>query len=306
MKPLPSVFLVTPSLNQGRFLKATIESVLAQDHPDVSYFVQDGGSTDETLSVLEGYRGRVAYASEKDSGQAEAINRGLARAESEILGYLNSDDVLLPGALRAVAEAFASDPELVLVYGQALFIDAEGRPLGRCPTQAWDVGRLADLCYVTQPAAFWRREVLSEIGPFDESLHYTMDYDYWFRIARRYPSRRVRYLETDLAAARFHDGAKTVAGWDRSLEEILDLVERRSGRVSLWWLVAKWDHRVDGRNQVTGPHPVPWRAYPPAIVEFIRRNPRSVWLQGLSGAGRGFAKRLGLPWPRPEPRTSRS
>jgi glycosyltransferase involved in cell wall biosynthesis len=289
---LPTISLVTPSLNQGKFLRTTIESVLSQQYPGLEYFVQDGGSADESLAILREYEGRVSFVSEKDTGQAEAINRGLSRATGEILGYLNSDDLLLPGALRAVGETFASDPNLVMVYGQARFIDADGRPLGRCLTQKWEPRRLGDFCFVTQPAAFWRRRVGSEIGEFDESLRHTMDYDYWLRIADRYPASAIRYLERDLAAARWHHDAKTVAGWDRALEEIFALVERRRGYVSLWWLVAKWDYRLDGRSQVTDPHPVPWRAYFPALYEYIRRNRMPVWLQGLRGGPRGLAKRL--------------
>ncbi len=290
--PLPRISLVTPSLDQGKFLRETIESVLSQQYPSLEYFVQDGGSTDESLAVLREYEGRIPFVSEKDRGQADAINRGLSRTTGEILGYLNSDDLLLPGALRAVGEAFASDPELVLVYGRALSIDAEGRPLGRCLTKEWEPGRLGDFCFVTQPAAFWRRRVSSELGPFDESLHHTMDYDFWLRLADRYPATAVRYLERDLAAARWHAGAKTVAGWDRALEEIFALVSRRRGYVSLWWLVAKWDHLLDGRSQVTDPHPVPWRAYFPALYEYIRRNRAKVWLRGLRGSPRGIFKRL--------------
>ena len=289
---LPTISLVTPSLNQGRFLRATIESVLTQDYPGLDYFVQDGGSTDETLEILREYEGRVPFASERDSGQSEAINRGLARARGEIVGYLNSDDLLLPGALRAVGEAFAADPALALVYGRALFVDAEGRPLGRCLTQRWEPGRLGDACFVAQPAAFWRRRAGAEVGPFDESLHHAMDYDFWLRIAERYPAAAVRYLERDLASARWHDGAKTAAGWDRALEEIFELVERRRGYVSLWWLVSKWDHRLDGRSQVTHPHPAPWSAYPPALYEYLRRNRLAVWSRGLRGSPRGLLKRL--------------
>src|SRR5512140_3473813 len=144
--PLPLISIVTPSLDQGRFIRAAIESVLSQGYPGLDYFVQDGGSTDETLSVLEEYRGKVPFVSGPDGGQADAINQGLARARGEVLGYLNSDDLLLPGALRAVGEAFAADPELVLVYGRASLVDANGDRLGAWLTQAWDPARLADLC----------------------------------------------------------------------------------------------------------------------------------------------------------------
>jgi glycosyltransferase involved in cell wall biosynthesis len=292
----PTISIVTPSLDQARYIRATIESVLGQGYAALDYFVQDGGSTDGTREILEEYAGRVPSVSQPDRGQADAINRGLARARGEVLGYLNSDDLLLPGALAAVGDAFASDPDLVFVYGRAVYIDAEGRTLGPYLTRPYNARALASFCFVAQPAAFFRRRVWEEIGPFDASLHHTMDYDFWLRLASRYPPERVRYLDRELAAARLHPDAKTVAGWGRALEEILDLVKRRTGYVSLWWCVAKWDHEIDGRNQVIAPHPVPWRAYPPAVWEFLRRNgPRPrLWWRGLRGAARGLVKRLRL------------
>jgi glycosyltransferase involved in cell wall biosynthesis len=289
---LPTISLVTPSLNQGRFLRATIESVLTQEYPALDYFVQDGGSTDETQEVLRSYAGRVPYVSEKDRGQADAINRGLRRSRGEVLGYLNSDDVLRPGALRTVGEAFAAHPEVLFFFGSAAYIDADGKTVSPYLVRSEALERLADSCFIAQPAAFFRRNVWEEVGEFDETLHHTMDYDYWLRIAARYGPSCGLFLDLELAGARMHESAKTVSGWDRALDEIFDLVKRRTGYVSLWWCVAKWDHRLDGRSQATDPHPVPWRAYPPALLEFLRRNPPGLWPRGLRGAWSGFLKRL--------------
>ncbi len=289
---LPTISLVTPSLNQGKFIRATIESVLSQDYPDLEYFVQDGGSTDGTLDVLRSYAGRVPFVSEKDAGQADAINRGLARATGEVLGYLNSDDILEPGALTAVGEAFAADPDLVFVWGRAQYLDEAGATVSPYLARPDAIDRLADACFIAQPAAFFRRRVWEEIGPFDASLHHTMDYDYWLRLAARYPKERARFLDQELAGCRMHADAKTVAGWTRALDEIMDLVKRRTGRVSLWWCVAKWDHLTDGRSQATDPHSVPWRAYPPAVVEFVRRNEPRRWVSGCFEAVRGLGRRF--------------
>jgi glycosyltransferase involved in cell wall biosynthesis len=289
---LPSISLVTPSLNQGKFIRATVESVLSQGYPNLDYRVQDGGSTDETLDVLREYEGRVPFVSEKDAGQADAINRGLSRATGEVLGYLNSDDVLRPGTLAAVGEAFASDPELVFVWGRAAYIDEAGNAVSPYLARPDAIQRLADACFIAQPAAFFRRRVWDDVGAFDASLHHTMDYDYWLRIAARYPASRMRFLDRELAGCRMHADAKTVAGWSRALDEIMDLVKRRTGYVSLWWCVAKWDHLTDGRSQATDPHPVPWRAYPPAIMEFLRRNPPRLWVRGLGGMFGALRNRL--------------
>src|ERR1017187_6333597 len=290
---VPKISLVTPSLNQGKFIRATIESVLTQGYPNLDYRVQDGGSTDETLAVLRELEPRVPFVSEKDRGQADAINRGMSRARGEVLGYLNSDDVLLPGALSAVGEAFAADPELLFLWGRASYLDEAGRVVSPYLVKPDAIARVADACFIAQPAAFFRRKVWDDIGPFDESLHHTMDYDYWLRIAARYPQSKMRFLDSELAGCRMHADAKTVAGWTRALDEIFALVKRRTGYVSLWWCVAKWDHLTDGRSQATDPHPVPWRAYPPAIAEFLRRNPVRLWGRGLKGASGGLRKRLG-------------
>ncbi len=299
MKP-PTLSLVVPTLNQGRFLAATLESVLGQAYPSLELLVHDGGSTDGTREVLESCRGRVDAVSEPDDGQADAINRGLARARGEVLGYLNSDDLLLPGALEAVGRAFAENAVLKLVYGRAVYVDGEGRTIGPCMTEAWSRRRLADYCFVAQPAAFFRRTLFEEVGPFDTRLHHALDYDFWLRAAERLAADEVLYLDRPLAACRLHAEAKTVAGWDRALGEIFDVVRRRTGYLSLWWCVAKWDHRLDGRSQATEPHPVPWIAYPPALVEFAIRNrfrPGAL-ARGLRGAPRAVLARLRARRPR--------
>lgn len=283
-----SISLVTPSLNQARFLKDTIESVLSQGHTALEYSVRDGGSTDGSLAILESYRDRVPFLSQRDAGQADAINSGLRDARGEILGYLNSDDVLLPGALAAVSGVFANDPGLVLVYGKAVYVDAGGRRLG--PYLTAPFSRLPEMCGVAQPAAFWRRTVRDEVGEFDASLRHAFDYDYWLRIATRFEPSRVLYLDRELAAARVHDEAKTVSGWERAFEETFRVVKKHAGAVSLWWCLAKWDRKIDGRDPVLHPHSVSRRAYLPALLEFLRRNPTrpDVWV-------REFARALWAP-----------
>jgi hypothetical protein len=260
--------------------------------PPEPFRVQDGGSTDETLVVLREFESRIPFVSERDCGQADAINRGLSRANGEVLGYLNSDDVLLPGALSAVGEAFASDPELMFVWGRASYLDEAGKTVSPYLVRPDAIERLADACFIAQPAAFFRRKVWEEIGPFDESLHHTMDYDYWLRIRERYPQSKMRFLDREQAGCRMHAGAKTVSGWSRALDEIFTLVKKGTGYVSLWWCVAKWDHLTDGRSQATDPHPVPWRAYPPAILEFLRRSPARLWGRGLKNSAGGLQRRL--------------
>lgn len=289
---LPRVALVTPSLNQGRFICATIESVLAQDYPALDYFVQDGGSDDVTLEILRSYGSRVRWASEPDEGQAEAINRGLSRVSGEVLGYLNSDDVLRPGALRAVGEAFRSRPGTQVVFGRADYVDENGSHIAPYHVLPDAFERLTSGCPVAQPATFFSRRVWEELGPFDETLHHTMDYDYWLRIAKRFNRSEIVFLDRELAEARWHKEAKTAAAWPRALDEIFSLLQRHSGYVSLSWCLVKADFALDGLDPITNPHPMRLRAYPRAFLDFLNVNPARLWRRGIRGAWTGFQRLL--------------
>lgn len=273
----PFISLVTPSLNQGRFIRRTIDSVLSQGYPHLEYEVQDGGSADDTSAVLASYGRSLSYRSEPDLGQADAINRGLRRASGEVFGFLNSDDVLLPGCLEAVGRMFTEHPEALCVFGAGRFIDQHDVVLGPYPVWPDAFSRLDDACAIAQPAMFFRREVWDTVGEFDQTLHYALDYDYWFRIRSRCGASCAVYLDQPLAAARVHAGAKTVASRGNALKEILQVVRRHTGHQSLWWCLEHWDHLLDGRSPTTEPHPHRWRVMGPALVEFIVRNPASYW-----------------------------
>ena len=182
MSGLPLVSIVTPTLNQGRFLRRAIDSVLAQDHPRIEYIVMDGGSTDDTLAVLQSYGNRVRWISRPDDGQADAINRGFSMGSGEIRAYLNSDDVLLPGAVSEAARQLRAHPEWDLVYGDALFVDESDAVTGRYATADFSSAALWREDIICQPAAFWRASAAARIGPFDAHLHYVMDYEYWLRM----------------------------------------------------------------------------------------------------------------------------
>ena len=212
---LPTITVVTPSFEQRRYVEQTIESVLGQDYPGLEHLVVDGGSTDGTVELLERYAGRLSYVSEADRGQSHALNKGMARAGGEVLAFLNSDDVYEPGALRAVGEHFARNPGSVWVTGRCRTIDSEGREIRRPITaykNAWlrlgSYRALQVVNYVSQPATFWRRRLWEEVGPFDESLAYAMDYDYWLRAGKRF---RLDVLPRYLASFRVHPSSKAGA-----------------------------------------------------------------------------------------------
>jgi glycosyltransferase involved in cell wall biosynthesis len=227
---LPSVSIVTPSFNQARFLGQTLDSQLGQDYPGLETIVMDGGSTDGSLDVLQRYADRLTYwVSERDRGPAHAINKGLARATGEILAWVNSDDVLTPGAVRAVARLFARDPELDLVYGNALYIDERNELVladhGSCRTALYYgdmkpaglIPRYWNYVHeVPQPTVFFRRRLLDACGALDESYHFIFDFELFHRFAQ--PA-RVRKLERTQAYYRIHTRSKT-SDWNRFLAEL--------------------------------------------------------------------------------------
>jgi GT2 family glycosyltransferase len=224
---LPLVTIVSPSLNQGAYVEQAIESVLGQDYPRLEYIVVDGGSTDGTLETLRRYEGRLRWISERDAGQAAAINKGFAMGSGEILGWLNCDDGYEPGAITRVVRSFLARPDVMMVYGEARFVDAAGRDLGLCKqVEPFDLDRLVhwgDI--VVQPAAFFRRAAFEALSGLDETLHWTMDYDLWIRIGRRFP---VLYVPERLAWYRLTGANKTLRGGQLRLAEIA-AVGRRHG-----------------------------------------------------------------------------
>lgn len=206
MRPLVSV--ITPSFNQGDYIEKTIKSVLNQDYPNIEYVVIDGGSTDNTVAILKKYDKKIRWISEKDKGQADAINKGIRMAKGEIVAWLNSDDIFLPGAVRKVVDCFRRHPNVKMVYGKAYFIDTAGKIVGRYPTEPFDCERLAMFNFICQPSAFFMRDAFYGAGGLDVGLHYGLDYDLWIRIARKF---QVRYLPELLSCYRLHETSKTVA-----------------------------------------------------------------------------------------------
>ena len=185
-----SVSIVTPSYNQGRFLERTIRSVLAQRDAapafrgPFEYLVMDGGSRDESVEILKRYSADLQWVSEKDRGQADAVNKGLARATGEIIGWLNSDDIFYPGALAAAVDFFARRPDIDVVYGNGNHIDERDGIIEPYPTEDWDFERLKERCFLCQPAVFFRRRVVERFGPLGVQWHYALDYEYWLRLGK--------------------------------------------------------------------------------------------------------------------------
>jgi glycosyltransferase involved in cell wall biosynthesis len=243
---LPRVSIVTPSYNQGRFIRRTIDSVLAQTYPNIEYLVVDGASSDETIDVLRSYGDRIAWISGPDSGQSEAINKGLRMVKGEIVGYLNSDDVLLPDAIETVVEHFRSHPECDLVYGEADYVDAEDQVIGAYATADYSFERLMWDCCICQPAAYWRKYIVETVGPFDEEMQYAMDYDYWIRVAKS--GFTIQNIRETIARSRVHAATKTLNARHAIFQEIFRTCRLRGGYISRAYVDGFWHHLVHERR----------------------------------------------------------
>ncbi len=234
--------LVTPSYNQARYLEAPIRSGLAQDGVEIEYLIVDGGSTDGSVQIIRKYADRLAWwTSEPDRGQADALRKGFERASGDVLAWVNSDDLLAPGAARSALRALEAHPEAGLVYGNAASIDADGRPLNDMLFRPYTAADLAAFNIICQPAVFFRREAYQKTGGLDPSFHFLLDHDLWLRIAARGPIRHVPEL---WAFARQHPEAKNVAQADKFGEEAHRLVEKLAGDPAYAEIYASNERRI--------------------------------------------------------------
>lgn len=233
------ISIVTPSLNQGLYLERTIASVWSQDYPHREHIVQDGGSEDDTLSILRRNGQRVTeWRSAPDAGQAHAINLGFARSTGEIMAYLNSDDVLMRGALAFVAHFLHDHPEVDVVYSHRIVIDEADREIGRWILPQHDAGALLWIDYVPQETVFWRRRIWERSGSrIDESFHYALDWDLLVRFQRA--GARFARLPTFLAAFRCHPAQKTLALRHVGIREVNRIRGAQHGAAVSQWNVAK-------------------------------------------------------------------
>jgi len=224
-RSLPSVTIVVPSFNQGRFIREALDSILDQVYPNIEVLVMDGGSTDSTIEILRAYGDRIRYVSGPDGGQSDALNRGFGAANGEIVGWLNSDDRYGPDAISKCVSALVANPAASMVYGEADLMGEDGTVLERFPsTQAFDLWKLVNVSdYIMQPTVFMRAAALREVGSLDESLHFGMDWDLWIRLACR---GEAIYLDAVIAQTREYAGTKTASGGFRRWRELRTIMMR--------------------------------------------------------------------------------
>jgi glycosyltransferase involved in cell wall biosynthesis len=268
----PLVSIITPSYNQAAYIEYTIRSVLSQDYPQIEYIVVDGGSTDGSLEILGRYASKLAWwVSEPDRGQADAINKGLEHSSGEVIAWLNSDDLYLPGAVSGAVKALQSNPEAGMVYGDAVTIDTGGCPIKALRFPDWGLEELMGFRIICQPAVFMRRKVVAQAGFLDTSYHYMLDHHLWLRIAE---ISNVVHIPQMWAAARHHPAAKNVAQPSEFGRETLRLLEWMQSKPSLSQMVGRnrkqmnaGAYRLNGRYLLDGGMPAEsLRAYAHAVL----------------------------------------
>jgi glycosyltransferase involved in cell wall biosynthesis len=243
-KLIPLVSIITPSYNQAEFLEDTILSVKNQYYPALEHFVIDGGSTDGSVDIIKKYSSHLAWwVSEPDEGQAAAINKGMSRANGEYVAWLNSDDFYLPGAVDQAMAAFRENPEVGMVFGNALTVDAQGQPIRALVFSDWQLEDLMAFRIICQPAVFMRRTFYEQVKGLDERYHFMLDHHLWIRLASITP---IKHVPSFWAASRHHVAAKNVSqatSFGREALEILDWMEQQP---ELAPIVESNRHQVQG------------------------------------------------------------
>ncbi|MGM7719640.1 glycosyltransferase family 2 protein [Metabacillus sp. Hm71] len=234
----PLVSIITPSYNQGKFIRETIESVLTQDYKNLEHIVVDGGSSDETLQILKEYReldSRFRFISEPDNGQSHAINKGLKMAKGDIIGWLNSDDTYVPGAVNHVVTTFIQNPYYSMIFGSANITNVENEIISQFKARPVRLNDLFKSCPICQPAVFLRKKTLEELEGIDERLDFCMDYDLWIRIAKS--GYQIGNVQVILANSRYYPDSKTGSKYaDVGFPEIIKTSKKHFGMVSTAWL----------------------------------------------------------------------
>lgn len=239
----PLVSIVTPSYNQGEFIRATIESVLNQDYPNIEYLVMDGGSTDNTVEILKSYGDRIQWVSEKDAGQADAVNKGIKRAKGAIIGWLNSDDTYLEGAVSKMVAYFKEHPDTDMVYGEGYYTNKDGEITERYLTEKYDYNRLSEMCIICQPTAFFTKEIVEKVGMLDVNHQLSMDYELWLRIVK---AGKIAYIPDYIATSRMYEENKTSSRRTEVYEETCKAVKKHYNCVPISWIDGYADYLSEG------------------------------------------------------------
>lgn len=257
----PLVSIITPSYNQGTFIRETINSVLSQDYPYIEYIIIDGGSTDNTLEILNEYRNKLYYVSEPDEGQSDAVNKGLKKANGEIIGWINSDDLYYPGVISKIVDIFRNYPTIDVVYGEGYHISKSGTEISRYPTELFDYQKFAERCFICQPTVFFRRECLESTGFLNKELQLCMDYDLWIRMGKKH---NFFYFPEKIAKSRIYRENKTCSRTGEVFKEILKMIHSHYGYYPISWI---YGHEKFFRKNKSS-----WRLIIISLIKFMLMN----------------------------------
>jgi len=242
------ISIVTPSLNQREFIERTILSVLGQKGKfDLEYIIIDGGSTDNTLDIIKNYQDNLIWVSEKDRGQSDAINKGFNMTSGDILAWLNSDDTYEPGALSEVAERYRKH-EFAWCFGNCRNIDENDHEIRKLITgykiiesKKYSYKRLLSKDFIAQPAVFFTKDLYEEIGPLDLNCQFSMDYDYWLRIGKRYVP---LYINKFLANFRWHGESKNGENYKKASFETYLTAKRHAASKEMLPILRHYVHYI--------------------------------------------------------------
>ena len=256
----PLISVITPSYNQAQFLEKTIQSVLTQDYPAIEYIIIDGGSNDGSQDIIKKYEQKLSFwLSEKDKGQADAVNKGLAKATGKYVGWLNSDDLYLPGTISKAVELLEAFPHAGFVFGDVQAIDENGKITNIMHYGDWKLEDLIQFRIIGQPGVFMRKENLDHCGGLDLSYHFLLDHQLWLRMGLE---AGMVYSSQIWSAARFHASAKNVsqaASFGQEAYRLVNWIKSEPGFHNLWnqyhkkiWAGA---HRMNARYLLDGGQP---------------------------------------------------
>lgn len=271
---LPKVSIITPSYNQAQYLEQTILSVLGQDYPNLEYIIMDGGSTDGSVEIIKKYADQLTcWVSEPDEGQADAINKGFRRATGEVVAWLNSDDVYLPGTIGKAVTHLQEYPDVGMVYGDLRSINALGEPINAIRYQQYDLKNLLSMQIIGQPTVFMRANILKRAGYLSLDYNFLLDHHLWLRMIQQ---AQIKYFPDEWAAARFHLSAKNVAlaeGFGKEAFKILDWAKTQPDMAEIVEdnkkEILAGAYRFDAFYLLDGGHP--WQALKAYWEVFIRK-----------------------------------